>query len=75
MAPSAPFVVCVSNAGYEASLTVRKIYRLAAREALDPPGTQRVVDESGEDYLYPAELFASIDVPVETARLFAGLEP
>jgi len=56
-------VVCVSNEGYPASLERRKIY-LALRDlAAEKHGLLRVVDESGEDYLYPKMLFRSIALP------------
>jgi len=56
------FAVCVRNKGYEVSLERRKIY-----EVLPDPGAAkckqlRIVDESGEDYLYPAAYFAAIEL-------------
>ena len=62
------FVICVKNDGYEVSLEKRKIY-----EALDDPeaaGLQqiRVVDESGEDYLFPDSFFVSVELPERTER-------
>ena len=57
------FVVCISNSDYEVSLELHKIYRvLPDKEAADD-GDLRIVDESGEDYLYPASYFAPIEVP------------
>ena len=70
----ADLVVCVKNRGYAASLEVRKIYRtLADRDALQH-GYLRVLDESGEDYLYPADFFLPLDLPRSTQRavLMAG---
>ena len=56
-------VVCVSNEGYPASLERRKIY-VALRDAdAGKHGLVRIVDESGEDYLYPETLFRSIALP------------
>ena len=56
-------VVCVDNDGYPASLETRKIY-VALRDAdAAKHGLLRVIDESGADYLYPAALFCSIDLP------------
>ena len=53
-------VVCLSNAGYEASLEPRKIYR-ALRDADATRHNQiRVIDESGSDYLFPSSLFATV---------------
>ena len=61
--PSDPtFVVCVSNQGYPAALEVRKIYEVVADPAAAARHYLRIVDESGEDYLYPERLFAPIDL-------------
>lgn len=56
-------VVCVENEGYPASLEKRKIY-IALRDAVaEKHGLLRVVDESGDDYLYPKKFFRSIALP------------
>ena len=65
-------LVCVDNTGFEAALEARKIYR----QVDDPVGAEldmvRVVDESGEDYLYAASLFQPISVEARLEqRLFA----
>lgn len=71
---ASPFVLCVKNQGYPASLELRKVYRVVP----DPDGAQhgltRVIDESGDDYLYPAEFFIPIDLPkaVNQRALFAS---
>lgn len=57
------FAVCVRNDGYEASLERHKIYRLIPDSEAAKEGEVRVVDESGEDYLYPADWFVPIEVP------------
>ena len=57
------FAVCISNKGYAASLEVRKIYRLIPDKAGAKHGLVRVVDEMGEDYLYPEEHFIISTVP------------
>jgi hypothetical protein len=56
-------VVCVDNAGYPASLEKRKIYIALRDAAAEKHGLLRVVDESGEDYLYPKAFFRSIALP------------
>jgi hypothetical protein len=62
------FVVCISNAGHPVSLEKRKIY-LALRDATaEKLGLIRVVDESGEDYLYPKGLFRAIALPQAVKR-------
>lgn len=53
-------VLCLSNVGYEASLEPRKIYASLADAEAERLDQLRVVDESGEDYLFPASLFAPI---------------
>ena len=57
------YVVCVSNEGFPAALEVRKIYEVMADPAAKDRHYLRIVDESGEDYLYPESLFAPIDLP------------
>jgi hypothetical protein len=57
------FVVCINNDDYLASLELHKIYRLLPDEDAALDGDLRVIDESGEDYLYSAERFVPIVVP------------
>ena len=68
------FVVCVNNAEYPASLELHKIYRVLPDEDALVDGDIRVIDESGEDYLYPSEWFVPIDLPqiVEESLLRAA---
>lgn len=57
------FAVCVNNADYPASLELHKIYRVIPDTDAASDGDLRVVDESGEDYLYPSEYFVLIELP------------
>jgi hypothetical protein len=57
------FAVCIGNEDYEASLELHKIYRVLPDEDAASDGDIRVIDESGEDYLYPAEWFVFIELP------------
>jgi hypothetical protein len=57
------FAVCVDNDGYEASLERNKIYVVLPDKDAERVGDIRVVDESGEDYLFSADRFVAIDVP------------
>ena len=57
------FAVCVNNSDYPASLELHKIYRVLPDADAASEGDLRVVDESGEDYLYPAEYFVLIELP------------
>ena len=56
------FVVCINNEGYPASLELLKIYRVVPDKNAAADDDLRVIDESGEDYLYPASYFAPIKV-------------
>ena len=56
-------VVCVDNEGYPASLERRKIYVALRDVTAEKHGLVRIVDESGDDYLYPKALFRSIALP------------
>jgi hypothetical protein len=57
------FAVCVNNRDYPASLELHKIYRVLPDKDAARDGDLRVIDESGEDYLYPADRFVPISVP------------
>jgi hypothetical protein len=65
------FAVCVRNDGYEASLERHKVYVVRPDAGALRDGDLRVVDESGEDYLYPADWFVLVKVPrrVQTSIL------
>jgi hypothetical protein len=65
------FLLCVNNQDYPTSLEVRKVYRTLPDAAAASRGFVRVIDESGEDYLFPGRLFVSIEVPHSAAGLFA----
>jgi hypothetical protein len=72
------FVVCVRNDEYEGALELSKIYEVLEDRDAEPHEMIRVIDESGEDYLYPADWFLAIDLPqrVEQAlRQIAQREP
>lgn len=62
------YVICVSSAGYRASLEVGKVYRSLGTPSHGPADHLRVVDESGEDYVYPKGLFRAITLPVPVQR-------
>jgi len=67
------FVICVRNEGYEVSLERRKVYEVVPDPASAKHRLLRVIDESGEDYLYPEDFFLPIGLPkpVELALLAA----
>jgi hypothetical protein len=61
-------VVCLKNKGYEASLERRKIYQVLPDAQAARNGQLRIIDESGEDYVYPQDFFAPIEVPQPIRR-------
>lgn len=61
-------VVCVDNDGYAASLETRKIYVMLRDAGAEKHGMLRIVDESGEDYLYPKAFFRSIALPLAVKK-------
>lgn len=61
-------VVCISNEGYPASLEKRKIYVAVRDDAAEKLGLLRIIDESGDDYLYPKVFFRSIALPQSVKR-------
>ena len=66
--PKRQLVVCVKNEGYEASLERRKIYVSIEDDDAKSHRMLRVVDESGDDYLYPQTLFVSVTLPLGVHR-------
>ena len=65
------FVICVANRGYKASLIVRRLYQTVSDPDAEARGLVRVIDESGEDYLFPQRLFASLSLPKELSQRLA----
>jgi hypothetical protein len=57
------FAICIDNSEYPASLELHKIYRVLPDEEAASEGDLRVIDESGEDYLFPAEYFILMELP------------
>jgi hypothetical protein len=58
----------VNNTDYPASLELHKIYRVLPDEDAEVDGDLRVIDESGEDYLYPADYFVVVELPKEVTK-------
>jgi hypothetical protein len=65
---TAGFVVCLRNSGFAASLEVRKLYPFVDDPEAEANDLFRVIDESGEDYLYPARLFRKLALPGDVER-------
>lgn len=66
------FVICIDNEGYPVSLERRKLYEVISDADAEALGQLRVKDESGEDYLYPSELFISVDLPDKAEKAVAS---
>ncbi len=62
------YAICVNNTDYPAALELRKIYRILPDADAAQDGDVRVIDESGEDYLYPADYFVIVEFPASAKR-------
>jgi hypothetical protein len=67
------YAVCVRNDDYPASLELRKLYPVLEDTFAAAHGMVRVIDESGEDYLYPNDFFVRIDLPASIAKTLAQI--
>ena len=67
------YLLCIDNKGYPASLEPRKVYLSIPDRVAEAKGYVRVVDESGDDYLYPASRFVPIEVPRQAMSVFADV--
>jgi len=70
--PEPRYVVCIGTAEYGASLVLRRLYLCLPDPDAEERGLLRAVDESGEDYLFPENLFVAIDLPEQAARKIAN---
>ncbi|PYQ56577.1 MAG: hypothetical protein DMF58_20325 [Acidobacteria bacterium] len=62
------FVVCIKNSGYLASLKLRKLYEVVDDPEAEADEMIRVIDDSGEDYLYPAQMFLAAPLPASVEK-------
>ncbi len=62
------FAICLDNVEYPASLERHKLYRVLRDPEAESDGDLRVIDESGEDYLYPADYFLLVELPPPSVR-------
>ena len=65
------FVLCIRNEGRE-DLDPRKVYQVVTDGRAAQEGYVRIIDESGEDYLYPDDYFVPIDVPTAAKKILAA---
>jgi hypothetical protein len=71
--PERRFLFCVKNEGYPTSLEARKVYQALPDAVAAARGFVRVIDESGEDYLYPSDRFVAIELPLTAVGVFGGV--
>ena len=62
------YALCINNEGYEASLIPRKIYEIRPDERAEKDDFVRIIDESGEDYLYHTSHFVFLQLPMEVEK-------
>jgi hypothetical protein len=62
------YAVCIKNRGNEASLERNKLYVVLPNSRAEADGLMRVIDEDGEDYLYPADWLVAVEVPKAVKR-------
>ena len=70
---SGEFAVCIRNGEYDVDLIVGKIYRVLKPRPKDRPTDVCVVDESGDDYLYPREWFVPVDLPLRAKKALVAI--
>jgi hypothetical protein len=73
-APAKPFALCIDNTDYEASLISGKVYRVLPDPRAAKDDLVRIVDESGEDYLYHKSHIVFLDFPPAVKRKILALE-
>ncbi len=67
------FAICIDNTDYAASLILKKIYEVLPDEAAAKDDLVRVIDESGEDYLYHRSHFILVELPLEVEQVLAAV--
>ena len=72
--PSKPFALCIDNTEYKASLIPGKVYRLIPDPAAAKDDFIRIIDESGEDYLFHKSLFVFVDFPPSVRKQILAIE-
>jgi hypothetical protein len=72
--PIKPFALCLENAGNEASLIVGKVYRIVPDAQAAKDDLVRIIDESGQDYLFDKTQFAFVDLPRAVRKKLLALQ-
>ena len=65
------FAICINNSGYSYDLNVKAVYQVLPDESAAKSNYLRIIDETGEDYLYPASCFVPIAIPIEAEQIFS----
>jgi hypothetical protein len=73
MSQAKQFAICVNNGEYAGTLDLRKVYEVLEDESAAKRQYMRVIDESGEDYLYPRSWFIPVSVPEDVEQLLHEL--
>ena len=73
--PTKPFALCIDNTDYQASLIPGKVYRILPDPVAAKDDLVRIVDESGEDYLYLKDYFLLVDFPPNVTKKILALQP
>ena len=69
MSSSTRFLICIRNDNYPASLETRKVYQELPDPDAEAQGLVRVIDESGEDYLFPKSMFLPVELSGEASAV------
>ncbi len=69
MSETKHFAICIHNGEYAGTLELRKVYEVLSDPSAEKRNYIRVIDESGEDYLYPQSWFVSVAVPENIEQL------
>ncbi len=72
--PTKPFALCIENAGNEVSLILGKVYRLLPDSRAAKDDLVRIIDESGEDYLFHKDQFVFVDFPLAVRKKILALQ-
>jgi hypothetical protein len=67
------YVMCLDNKNHTVTLEVRKVYKVIDDPAIEARGAIRIIDETGEDYMYEAGRFVPVELPDSVEELFAPL--
>ncbi|HUP61064.1 MAG TPA: hypothetical protein VNA69_11655 [Thermoanaerobaculia bacterium] len=73
MSEAKHFAICIHNGEYAGTLELRKVYEVLEDTSAEKRNYMRVIDESGEDYLYPRSWFVSVAVPENVEQLLREL--